>query len=163
MPQVATFHLGDEIFGVDILMTKEMGKIQEITKVPGSPAFILGLMNLRGQIVTLMDPGVFLDQKSKVRPTERRLIILKNEEELQELRRNDLIEVDEVSNDTIALVIDSIGDVVDVESEAILPAPPNLSGRKKEFVSGIIQQGKKLIILLEISNLINMCIEESEA
>ena len=162
MPQVATFYIGDELFGVDILMTKEMGKIQEITEVPSSPDFILGLMNLRGQIVTLMDPGVFLDQNSLVEPAERRLIIIKNESELEELRRHDLIDVDEVSEDTIALVIDLIGDVIEVETEEILPPPPNLEGRKKEFVEGIIQTEKQLIILLDISKLINMCVEKSE-
>jgi len=100
MPQVATFHIGDEIFGVDILYTKEIGKIQEITDVPMSPEFILGLMNLRGQVVTVMDPGVFLNQKSSADPADRRLIILKNQGELEDLYKNDLIGEVHMSKDT---------------------------------------------------------------
>lgn len=162
MPQVATFHIGDEIFGVDILLTKEIGKIHEITNVPQSPDFILGLMNLRGQIVTIMDPGVFLEEKSKVLPEERRLIILKTENELEQLRKNDLIQGNHMSKDTLAIVIDRIGDVIEVESDAILPPPPNLSEKKTEFVSGIIQQGTQLVILLAMSKLTETCITEKQ-
>lgn len=157
MPQVATFNIGDEIFGVDILLTKEIGKIQEITKVPQSPEFILGLMNLRGQIVTIMDPGVFLDQQSTVAPEERRLIILKTEDELEPLRKNELIAGNHMSSDKLAIVIDQIGDVIEIESSDILGPPPNLSGHKKEIVTGIIQQGKKLVILLAMSELVALC------
>lgn len=162
MPQIATFHLGDEIFGIDILMTKEIGKIQEITPVPEAPSFLLGLMNLRGQIVTLMDPGVFLDQSSQVKPEERRLIILKTEDELEELRRNELVECETMSQDFLSLVIDHVGDVIDIDSSQVLPPPPNLTGNKKDFVTGVVQLNKKLIILLDVSALAKMCITENE-
>ncbi|MDT8446254.1 MAG: chemotaxis protein CheW [bacterium] len=163
MAQVATFHIGDELFGVDILLTKEIGKLQEITEVPMAPDFFLGLMNLRGQVVTVMDPGVFLDQKCQVAPEERRLIILKNKGELDDLFRNDLIEETSMSRDTLAIVIDRIGDVVEVADEDIRPTPPNLSVVKKEFVSGIIQQQSKLIILLDMGALAKRCIPKEEA
>ncbi|OGG99403.1 MAG: hypothetical protein A2600_01985 [Candidatus Lambdaproteobacteria bacterium RIFOXYD1_FULL_56_27] len=162
MPQVATFHIGNEIFGVNILLTKEIGKIQEITQVPNAPEFVLGLMNLRGQIVTVMDPGVFLDQKTGVAVEERRLIILKNQFELDELYRNDLIGEINMSRDTLAIVIDRIGDVIDVEPESIRATPPNLASVKKEFVAGIIQHGQKLIILLDMSALAKRCIPQAE-
>ena len=158
MPQIATFHLGDEIFGIDILMTKEIGKIQEITPVPEAPDFLLGLMNLRGQIVTLMDPGVFLDQNSQVKPEDRRLIVLKTEDELEDLRRHNLVDCQDMSQDILALVIDHVGDVIDIEPSGILPSPPNLTGNKKDFVTGVVQLNKKLIILLDVSALAKMCI-----
>jgi len=162
MPQVATFHIGDEIFGVDILLTKEIGRIQEITDVPQSPDYILGLMNLRGQIVTVMDPGVFLGQDSSVGPEDRRLIILKNQAELDELYRNDLISEPNTSKDTLAIVIDKISDVLDIDESEIQGTPPNLSSVKKEFVAGIIQQGKQLIILLDMGALAKRCIPQDE-
>ncbi|PCI30440.1 MAG: hypothetical protein COB67_01980 [SAR324 cluster bacterium] len=162
MPQVATFHIGDEVFGVNILLTKEIGKIHEITMVPKAPKFILGLMNLRGQIVTVMDPGVFLEQTSGVAPEDRRLIILKTEDELDSLRKNDLIQGNHMPQDTLAIVIDHIGDVIEVDSGDILPPPPNLAGQKKEFVSGIIQHGTQLVILLAMSKLAKMCIVENQ-
>ena len=93
MPQIATFHIGKEVFGIDILLMKEIGKKSKMTKVPQSPEFILGLMNLRGQIVTIVDPGVFLDQTLKVPIQDQRLIILKNENELEQLRKKNLIKV----------------------------------------------------------------------
>jgi len=162
MPQVATFHIGDEIFGVDILLTKEIGRIQDLTKVPQSPEFILGLMNLRGQVVTVMDPGVFLGQTSSVDSEDRRLIILKNQNELDDLYRNDLIAETNTSRDTLAIVIDRIGDVIDVDNSSVQATPPNISSVKREFVAGIIQQGKKLIILLDMSSLAKRCIPQVE-
>ncbi|MDH5559912.1 MAG: chemotaxis protein CheW [Deltaproteobacteria bacterium] len=162
MTQVATFYIGDEIFGVDILLTKEIGRIPEITKVPQSPEFILGLMNLRGQVVTILDPGVFLEQGSKVDRDERRFIILKTEEELEGLKKSGLVKDNSMAKDPLAIVIDKIGDVVEIEETDILPTPPNLTSTKKEFVSGIIQQEKNLIILLAISKLVSMCIEKKQ-
>ena len=159
MPQIATFHIGDEIFGIDILLMKEIGKKNEMTKVPKSPDFILGLMNLRGQIVTIVDPGVFLDQKLKISPEDQRLIILKNENELDQLRKKGLIREHHISKDTLAIVVDHISDVISIEMENILPPPPNLSRTKKEFVSGIVQQADQLIILLEIAKLAEICIQ----
>lgn len=162
MPQIATFHLGDEVYGIDILLTKEIGKVNEITDVPESPNYLLGLMNLRGQIVTLMNPGIFLDQQPQLGIYEQRLIILKTEEELEELRRHELVDVTEMSKDILALVIDKIGDVVDVKKEDISSPPPNLSGAKKEFVTGVIQLEKRLVILLDVSALAKMCIQQKE-
>lgn len=158
MPQIATFHIGDEIFGIDILLMKEIGRKGEMTKVPMAPDFILGLMNLRGQIVTIVDPGVFLDQKLRIDPAEQRLIILKNETELEQLRKKGLIRENHISKDTLAFVVDQISDVIIVERERILPPPPSLSRMKKEFVSGIVQQADHLIILLEICRLAEICI-----
>ncbi len=162
MPQIATFFLGDETFGIDILMTKEIGKIQEITRVPEAPDYILGLMNLRGQIVTLMDPGAFLDQNSAVDPSTRRLIILKTEEELEELRRHNLVSGNRVSQDILALVIDRVGDVLEVDNAKITPPPSNLSAGKKEFVTGVIQLEKKLVILLDVVALAQKCTQQTK-
>ena len=162
MPQIATFFLGDETFGIDILMTKEIGKLQEITHVPEAPNYILGLMNLRGQIVTLMDPGAFLDQDSAVEPQDRRLIILKTEDELDELRRNNLVSGSPMSKDILALVIDRVGDVIDVDRETITAPPPNLSVGKKEFVTGVIQLEKKLVILIDVVALSQKCMQTTE-
>ncbi len=129
-----------------------------MTKVPKSPGFILGLMNLRGQIVTIVDPGAFLDQKLNISPPDQRLIILKNENELEQLRRKGLIRENHMSRDTLAIVVDHISDVITVEMDNVLPPPPNLTRMKKEFVSGIVQQADQLVILLEISKLAEICI-----
>lgn len=160
MPQLATFNIGSEMFGVDILLTKEIGKIHEITKVPGAPEYFLGLMNLRGQIVTVMNPGLFLDQNSSDQHKERRLIILKTENELESLRKNDLVRVGSLSKDPLAIVIDEIGDVLDVDQAQIIPPPPNLSGVKKEFVSGVVQLKQQLIILLALDRLVHLSMQE---
>ena len=161
MPQVATFKIGEETFGIDILLIKEIGKIPEITMVPQAPEYILGLINLRGQIVTVMDPGVFLDQKSEDISQKNRLIILKKESDLEQLRKLNLIEGYHISKDTLAIIVDKISDVIEVDNSEISTPPANISGTKREIVSGIIQQDDQLIILLAISEIARLCVTTS--
>jgi len=162
MPQIATFQIGIEVFGIDILLTKEICRKNDITRVPQAPKFILGLMNLRGQIVTIMDPGVILGQSQpRIDAVDQRLIILKKENELEQLRKKNLIRNNHLSKDPLAIVVDRIIDVITVDPETILPPPPNLSPAKKEFVSGVIQLKDQLIILLEISRLAEICIHSN--
>jgi purine-binding chemotaxis protein CheW len=158
MPQVATFKIGEETFGIDILLIKEIGKIPEITLVPQAPEHILGLINLRGQIVTVMDPGVFLDQKSEDVSKKQRLIILKKESDLEQLRKLNLIEGHHISKDTLAIIVDNINDVIEVDNNDISLPPANISGTKREIVSGIIQQDNQLIVLLAISEIARLCV-----
>lgn len=159
MPQLSTFHLGNELFAIDILITKEIGKIMEITKVAGSHDFVLGLMNLRGQVVTIIDPSLFLDQKSRIPLDMRKLIILKTENEVNELRRNDITVSTILSKDPMAIVVDQISDVLDVEQEQILPVPSNITGNKRELVTGVVQLDKQLVIILAMEKLIKLCSE----
>lgn len=158
MPQVATFKIGNELFGVDILLTKEIGKVPEITDVPQAPDFVLGLINLRGQIVTVIDPGIFLNEQSESSIESKRLIILKNEDELESLRSRGLIEKNHIGKDTLAIVVDQIQDVIDIEENDIAPPPSNLGGPKKELIKGIIQQSDHLVIVLAINEIARRCL-----
>lgn len=157
MLQLAMFHIGTEIYGINIILTKEIGKFNGITKVPGSEKHFLGLMNLRGQIVTVMEPGILLDAPSELPLEERKIIILKTEEDVQVLRKNNLISDNIMSNDPVAIVVDQIDDVIEVEPDHILPPPPNLVGLKKEIVAGIVQIESDLIVVLAIDKLLQFC------
>jgi purine-binding chemotaxis protein CheW len=77
MGQLATFRIGHEIFGVDLLLAKEISKIHDITEVPESPDFVFGLMNLRGQIVTVIKPSVLMETAVSELSNDSRLLILK--------------------------------------------------------------------------------------
>lgn len=159
MPQLATFLIGDETFAIDILLTKEIGRMTEITSIPEAPKQIVGLMNLRGQILTIMDPRVFLDRESHVRPEHRRLIILKTESELAGLRRDGEISTGTMARDPLAIVIDEMGDVLEVERDQVSPPPPNLSTVNREFVSGVVQLKNNLVIILAIDRLVQLCMQ----
>ena len=158
MPQIATFYIGDELFGVNILLTKEIGKVLDITRVPASQNYILGLMNLRGQIVTIMNPSYFLGCKLERGIENCSLIILKNEKEILDLQKKTLLIENKMSRDTLAIAIDSVKDVIDVENEDIGRPPTNLTEQRKEFITGIIQLGDELVLMLDLGRLTEMCI-----
>ncbi|MBF0349667.1 MAG: purine-binding chemotaxis protein CheW [SAR324 cluster bacterium] len=157
MPQIATFYIGKTIFGIDILLTKEIGKIHDITPVPESSEYILGLMNLRGQILTIMDPRFFLSDRQTPALEDRRLIIFKTEAEMESLRIQKFSQLKTQVHDPMAIVIDKMGDVLNINSDEITSPPSNLSGIKREFVYGVIQREKQLVILLDINQLVKMC------
>lgn len=163
MTQIATFKVGNEVFGIDVLLTKEIGRLPEVTKVPQSPGFILGLINLRGQIVTVIDPGVFLNEKSDISKGAKRLIILKNEDELEPLRVRGLIKKNHIGKDTLAIVVDQIQDIIDIEENSILPPPSNVSGTKKDLIQGIIQDNDHLIIVLAINEIARRCLNTTQS
>ncbi|MGK5092316.1 chemotaxis protein CheW [Deltaproteobacteria bacterium TL4] len=153
--QLATFHIGDELFAVNILLTKEIGKIHELTAVPESPEYVVGLMNLRGQILTIIDFQCFLEpQQNRNDNGEKQLIILKTKSELEPLQRHGLVADYEMTTDPMALVIDKIGDVLTVENDDIAPAPSNLVDARKELVSGVVQLDERLVILLSVERLV---------
>jgi purine-binding chemotaxis protein CheW len=160
--QLATFYIGSEVFGIDILLTKEIGRLHEVTSVPEAPNFFRGLMNLRGQVVTIMDPGVFLGKTITVEQNDCRIIILKTESELEVLRKRKLIKTNIATKDPLAIVVDKIGEVIEVSPSKILPPPPNLTGVKKDLVSGVIQTEQQLIIILSMERLLNVCFEYGE-
>jgi len=157
MSQLATFYVGSELFAIDVLITKEIGKILEVSKVPGAQEFILGLMNLRGQVVTIIDPCFFLDQVSNTPLENKKLIIPKTENDLDELRRNGIDITTALRKDPLAIVVDQIGDVIDINPEEILPVPPNITGEKRDIVSGVVQLEKQLVIILAMDKLSEKC------
>lgn len=81
MRQFISFYLGNERYAIDILHAKEIGRLHELSPVPEAPEYLLGIMNLRGQILTVTDPQFFLEQKSVLKLEQRVLIILKTRSE----------------------------------------------------------------------------------
>jgi len=156
MRQFISFYLGSERYAIDILLSKEIGRLHEISPVPESSEHFIGIMNLRGQILTVMDPQFFLAQKSTKALEDRALIILKTKAELNRLNKlnrktyNTTIAI----NDPLAILVDSMGETVNVDDKDILPPLPNVANEKKEFISGLIQQHNQFIIILAIEQLI---------
>lgn len=113
-------------------------------------------MNLRGQILTVIDPQFFLEQKSSQAQEDRVLIILKTKLELNrlsKLSRKTLI-TDFAVKDPLALLVDKMGETLNIEEKDILPPLPNVAAEKKEFIAGLIQQNNQFIIILALESLL---------
>jgi purine-binding chemotaxis protein CheW len=134
--QYLTFKLADEVFALDITKVREVLDYTTITKVPKTPEFMRGVINLRGSVVPVVD----LRLKFGMTKTENTL--------------NTCIIITEVSVDGEATVLgalaDSVQEVVDLGAEQIKPAPKIGAKLDTEFITGMGKQNDKFIIILDI-------------
>lgn len=156
MKQFVTFRLDEQYFAIEILYVRELNQILDVTPVQRAPEFIHGLINLRGQIVTVFDVGIRLGLGARKHSGTAYNIILKTNGELIAVRnhegRTDLMS----SDDSAGLLIDAFGDVIEVEDDEIEPAPANIGDLQGKFISGVVKAGHKLFAILDVRGLISV-------
>ena len=136
--QFCTLHLGEHLFGVEVMRIQEVISYQAMTAVPLAPDVIGGLINLRGQIVTAIDLRVRLEMPP--RPDGA-------------LPMNVVVQT---PGGAVSLLVDAIGDVVEVE-EAIFEKPPEtLSGVAKQLIRGVYKFDGALLLDLDIDTTIDI-------
>jgi len=133
--QIVIFQLSGEEYAVDITQSKQIIKLSKITPVPNTPDYVRGVINLRGQIIPVID--------------------LKRRFFLQGSGEKERIITVEVRDILIGLLVDNIKEVLwyDVEGE-LEPAPEVIGGVKQEFVKGIVKRGERLIVLIDLEELL---------
>lgn len=136
--ELATFYVGDALCGMDILKIQEINKLMEMTKVPQAPDYMIGILNLRGQIVTIIDLG----QKLGLGPAE-----LSNES------RNIIVNA---PGEHIGLLVSRISDVIMADPDKIEPAPANMSGIQGVFFTGVYKTENKLIGILDVKEVLRI-------
>ena len=139
--QYLSFKLGDEIFAVDVAQVREILDVITITKVPQTPDFMQGVINLRGSVVPVMDMRL----KFGMPPTERTV--------------NTCIIVMEVIQDGETMVLgslaDSVQEVLDLEPDQIEPAPRIGTRLRSDFIKGMGKHDERFIIILDIDRIFN--------
>ena len=154
MSQYSTFRLGDRMFGLDIVLIREINRILDITPVPHAKPFIRGLINLRGQIVTILDLGVRLGLARQELAETSHNIILKTNAELAGMRAADGSQP-RTATDLVGFLVDAIGDVVEADAGTIEPPSANVSETEGGFLSGVIKTDVGLLVLLDIPEVLN--------
>lgn len=140
-----TFYLGDECYGIDILTVREINRQAQITPARGAPPAVRGFVNLRGQIVTVIDPAVRLGDAPREWKPSSRLVILKTNADLVALGLDALGTDDELAG----LWIDRISDVITVSVDQIDPAPPDQSGKNDHLIAAVVQRNEQVIRLVD--------------
>jgi purine-binding chemotaxis protein CheW len=138
--QMLTFRLGDEGYGVDILRVKEIRGWSPVTRIPQSRPHVLGVLNLRGSIVPIIDLRVrfALDRADFTPLTVVIVLSIASGSGAREC----------------GLVVDSVSDVLDIGADAMRPAP-NLSGSvDAEFIHGLANVDDRMMILLNVDELV---------
>ena len=130
--QYATFWLGDALYGIEVERVREVLRQQDITRVPLAPATVAGLINLRGQVVTTIDLRERLDLRHDDEDDQPMLVVVL------------------VAGESIALLVDRIGGVVDVDDEQFEPPPDTLIGPARDLVRGAYKLEAQLLLALDV-------------
>ena len=131
------FSLGKEEFAIPLLTVKEVIGLPDLTPIPQMPAHFLGMMNLRGNVITIMD----LRNKMSIKPApseEQAVIIL----ELGDLH--------------LGCVVDCVNSVISLGTEEILPKPHMENAKSSASVLGVIRRQEQLILLLDVARALNL-------
>ena len=134
--QLVTFTLGSEEYAVDILKVQEINRMKEITRVPNSPAYVEGVINLRGKVIPVVNIRKKFGLPEKENDEQSRIMII------------------DIQGITMGLVVDSVSEVLRVPSDIVEPTPPMASTISTEFIRGIAKLEDRLIILLDMDRLL---------
>jgi purine-binding chemotaxis protein CheW len=144
--QYVSFMLAGEQHGVDVVRVQEIKGWDLVTRVPSTPTYVLGVINLRGAIVPVIDLRIRLNlAQAPYGPT---MVIV-------------VVRVPGARGErTVGLVVDAMNSVHDIEPSSIRP-PPSLPGTVDDvFIEGIVVEGGKLMLLLDVAALVTASIEE---
>jgi purine-binding chemotaxis protein CheW len=151
--QLATFTIGEHLFGINVLLVREINPNTSFTPVDLAPEYIRGLMNLRGQIITIIDPAVRLGMPQREITPESCCLVLKTTREVED--REDATElIAETVNDMVGLLVDSISDMVTADTREIELPPANIGEIDGRFMSGILKMEGRLLIILKNSEVL---------
>ncbi len=146
MTLYATFQSRQRLYGIDILSVREIIRTFEITAVPRTNAHIRGLINLRGQVVTILDLSTRLGMPRTELTDHSHIVVLKT---LQSGAGTHL------PQDPVGLLVDNIADVVEADASATETPPANLTELEDRFLSGVVKTDAGLLVLLNLNDLLN--------
>lgn len=134
--QLVTFKIADEEFGVDILKVQEIIRMMPITKVPNAPAFVEGVINLRGKVIPVIDMRKRFGMPSSPHNSQTR------------------IEVMDLQGQVVGFVVDAVSEVLRIKESTVEPPPPVVAGVGSEYMRGVGKLQDRLLILLDLDKLL---------
>ena len=135
--QWVTFYLDGEIYGINVMEVQEVLRFSEIVPVPGSPHYILGIINLRGKVVTVIDCRSRFGLKSGEISSETRIMVI------------------EIEDQVIGLLVDAVSDVAYIHQSEIEITPNVSNEENSKFIVGVTHYNDHLIILLDANKIIS--------
>jgi len=139
--QYITFRLARNMMGIDILDIREIVPCKRVTRVHHAPWFVMGLMNLRGQILTILDIGVLLGFEKPGKNSGSHIIVFKHI--------------------NVGFAVDQIGDVFSIDKEKIESIPVNIDPQIQKYTGTIINLPEGLMIILNAARIITCAVTET--
>ena len=140
--QLVSFNIDDEEFGLDILRVQEINRMVDFTRVPNSPDFVEGVINLRGKVIPIIDLRKRLNMPPRISNNETRIIVV------------------DVQSKVIGFIVDRVNEVLRIHRSITEPPPPTISGINSDLILSIGKLDGRLLILLNLDKIVANNIEE---
>lgn len=131
--QLVTFRLGDLLLGIDIRCIREINRVVDITPVPDAPPQVTGVVNLRGEVVSVVDLRTVLELPATEITPRTRLMIVQSDEE------------------AIGLLVDRVADVATIQTADEESLPANVGGVDSRYFTGVYRVGDDLLVVLDVA------------
>ncbi len=136
--QLVVFELANEFYGINIAVVESIIKMQEITQLPRTPAYLKGVTNLRGTVLPVIDLRNRFGMETQNDTKQTRVII---------------VTMGEVK---VGLMVDGVSEVLRISDELIEPLPPMVNSVNSDFLKGIVRLEDRLIIILEVEKVLDL-------
>jgi len=136
--QLVVFSLGREEFAVEVTQVREIMRMEEITRMPKSPPFVEGIINLRGQIIAVVDLAKRLNLEAAEKGAETRIIV---------------VEAEDVK---VEMIVDSVSEVLRVSAEEVEASPTLAADMSAAYIQGVVKKDNRLIILLDLTKVLSL-------
>ena len=134
--QLVTFRIGEEEFGVDILAVQEIIRLMQITMVPRAPEFIEGVINLRGKVIPVINMRTRFSKSQHQPDANTRIVVM------------------ELDQKIVGFLVDGVSEVLRIPANTVEDPPPVVAGIGSEYIRGIGRLDNRLLILLDLDNLL---------
>jgi len=135
--QWVTFYLENEKYGIKVMQVQEVLRMTEIAPVPGAPHYVLGIINLRGNVVTVIDTRRRFGLQDVENDDETRIVII------------------EANNNVVGILVDSVAEVVDLKISEIETAPNVGNDESSKYIQGVSSRENELLILVDVNKLLS--------
>ena len=135
--QLVSFTLGEEEYGVDILQVNEIIRYMDNTKIPNSPMFVEGIINLRGKVIPIIDIRKRFNLPDLPHDNATRIIVVN------------------INGKTVGIIVDSVSEVLRVPRNIIDPAPEVACGIDHEYIKGVGKLQDRLLIIIDLNRILS--------
>jgi len=135
--QLVTFRLGGETYGIDVMHVQEVLRISEIAPVPGAPSYVLGIINLRGNVVTVIDTRARFGLPAVETDDSSRIVIIESDDQI------------------VGILVDSVAEVVELNQSEIDSAPSVGTEENSRYIQGVANKESGLLIVVDLHRLLS--------